>query len=116
MDESGKFGERKVHVVEMKVNDVELSDAVQHFLKHHKMMRKLVDTLVVIEAQRFRAAWHQVCRCFGVSARKQCYFVSILNERLGQIRNNPLGAAVKLWRNAFVERRYLGYPQKSSSP
>ncbi len=51
MDETRKFGERKVHVVDVEMNDVELIGALQHFFKHHKMMRKLIDDLMAIEPQ-----------------------------------------------------------------
>src|SRR5258706_7649145 len=96
------------------MNDIELIGALQNFLEHHKMMREMVAARVIIQPQRFLATRHQLCRCFGVTACKQCYLVPRSDQRLRQVRNHPLGASVKLRRNAFVQRCYLSYPQCSS--
>jgi hypothetical protein len=49
LDEARELGERKVHVVDMEMDEIELVGAVQDFLKHHKMMGEMIGTLVVIE-------------------------------------------------------------------
>src|SRR5258706_12587253 len=93
------------------MNDIELIGALQNFLEHHKMMREMVAARVIIQPQRFLATRHQLCRCFGVTACKQCYLVPRSDQRVRKVRNHRLGASVKLWRKGLVQRCDLSYSQ-----
>jgi hypothetical protein len=105
-----------MHVVDVKMNNVELIGAFENFLKHYKMMGKLILAFVVVQAEGFWAGWNQPrCRP-GIAARKQGDLVPSLDQRLGQIGDYTLGTAVELWGHALVKRCYLGYSQRSSSP
>ncbi len=114
MDKAGKLGQREVHVIDMKMNDVELVGALENFFKHHKMMGKLILAFVVVQAEGFWAGWNQPRCGLGIAASKQGDLMPSLDQRLGQIGDYPLCSAVELWGNALVKRCYLGYFQKSS--
>jgi hypothetical protein len=53
------------------------------------------------EAKRARPSRDKICACFRVPAGKQGYLVSKLDQFLNQPCDDPLGAAVKLGRDAF---------------
>src|SRR6267143_5554643 len=99
--------QREMKVVDMEMNDVELIEALKDLLQQEDMMGKGVDCLA--QSQRARRDWNQVCGCLGIAAGKKCDLFSLPHELFRQIRDNALRSAVTVWRDAFIERRYLSY-------
>src|SRR5215831_17887208 len=90
----------------MKVDDVECSGALRHPIEHYQMMRKGI-LASEIEPQ-CAIAWRPQRRLGPrVTARKQGDFMPLAYEFFGQIRDYPLGAAVKPRRTTFVQRGNL---------
>jgi hypothetical protein len=56
MPEPRHPGKRKMQVVAMEMNNVKLLGAVEHLFQHREMVRELVDALMPIQSERFRAA------------------------------------------------------------
>jgi len=48
MDDPRQLGQWEMHVINVKVNDVEMIGALQHFFQHYKMMGKLILAFVMI--------------------------------------------------------------------
>jgi len=57
-----------------------------------------------VEPERARRARDQLGRGFRVAAREERHIVPQPDELLGEIRDDPFRAAVKLGRHAFGER------------
>ena len=93
----------EMKIVDVKVNDVEFvaSNQFDDLVEHHKMMRELIDTPFV-ESQRPRAARNKPCICDRITASEQSDIVTLVNQLLGEIRNDALGTAIELWWDAFV--------------
>ena len=94
---------REMKIVDVKVNDVEFvaSNQFDDLVEHHKMMRELIDTPFV-ESQRSGTARNKPCICDRITASEQSDIVTLVNQLLGEIRNDALGTAIELWWDAFV--------------
>jgi hypothetical protein len=100
---------REVEVVDMEVNDIELPRHAAHALEQQDVMGELVDA-VIVETQRPRRDGHERRVRDGIAAGKERHVVALPNELVGQIRDDPFGAAVVPGRYAFVQRRDLCDP------
>ena len=92
----------------MRVDDVVLSgvSAERPFL-HKDIGRITIDHHVVVETKCTMAAGSEVRCSLGVPAREECDLVTLTNEFLRQVGDDPFGPAVQLRRDAFPERRQL---------
>src|SRR4030095_14534159 len=95
--------------------DVEIVGATAHLVQHHEMVGHMVLDRRV-EAQRHVGAPDQPVRRPRIAAGEQGYIVSLTDEFLGQIRNDPLGAAVQARRAALGARGDLGNLHRQSPP
>ncbi len=82
--DSGPAGERKVQVVDVEVNDVELGRPLKDFLEEQHVVRQRVHA-GAIEAQGPRRARHQTRGGHGVSAGEERDVVALRHELLGQV-------------------------------
>jgi hypothetical protein len=99
--------QRKVDVVDVEVDRVEFVRSCKQLFEHHQVVRGLVDATPV-ESQRPPAGRHQPRLRHRVATREQRHLVALVHQFLGEVRHDPLGAAVALRRHALVQRRDLG--------
>ena len=98
--------QRKLELVDMEVQNVEILGALADAIEHqHVVGNGIPDARV--EPQRLRHAGHEIGRRDRIAAREQCNLMAERHQLLGQVRDDPLGAAIKPWRNAFDQRRDL---------
>ena len=98
--------QREMELIDMEVQDVEvggpLPDAVEH---QHVIGNRIAHAGV--EAQSLRHAGHEFGGRDRIPAGKQRDVMAERHQFLGQVGDDPLGAAVKPWGNAFDQRRDL---------
>jgi hypothetical protein len=76
--------QRKMQVVDMKVQEVEIGGALPHFVQHQRMMRNWV-TDIRIEAQRTGSARNELGGGDGIPAGEKCYLMTLPDQLLSQI-------------------------------
>ena len=103
----------KMQDVGVKVNDVELVPALAHVLKHREVRGRLRLDRIGIEAQRRIAPRDEPGVRRRVRAREQRDVVPELDQRVREIRDDALRAAVALRGHRFRERRDLCNPQRT---
>jgi len=96
----------KMHVLDMKMDDVELCRALEDMFQHNKMVRHLVHA-ALIQAQRPPARRHEARIGFRVTTRKERHFVSLSHQFLGEIRDYAFCSPIILRRYALIKRRHL---------
>src|ERR1700740_3179654 len=101
--------EGEMEKIDVEMNDVECLGATRHLVQHHQMVGQRI-LAIVIEPQRLAAGTAQHPFCPGITAREQCDVMPFTNHLFSQIRNDPLRAAIKLWRAALVQWSYLRNP------
>jgi hypothetical protein len=92
----------EMDIVAVKVNHVELTYVSKDEFKHSHMMRENLAHLGIAP----ECPWthlHEPRSRLRVSARKQGYVMSEPYELLGEIGDDPFGAAVKGWRHGLVQ-------------
>ena len=89
--------------IRMKMDDVECFGAPRDAVQQHQVMRKRIFASG-IETQGAIAGGSQCRLGLRVAAGKQSDLMTLAYQLFGQIRDNPLGAAVKLRRTALVQR------------
>jgi len=67
------------------------------------------------QSESHRRAGRQVGRSLRIAAGEQGDMVPLPHKFFGEIRDNPLGSAVKLWRDALNQGRDLGYSHSGNS-
>ena len=93
-------------LVDMEVQDVEVVGALAHAIEHqHVIGDRIADAGV--EPERLGHAGHEIGRGDRIAAGKQRDVMAERHQFLGEIGDDPLGAAIKPWRNAFHQRRDL---------
>jgi hypothetical protein len=100
---AGPAAQRKMQVVDVKMQHVELVRGPKHLLEHPDMMRKRVNR-VGIEPERTLAHGLEPGRCHRIAAREQGDVVPLAHELFGQDMNDPLRAPVEVGRHALIER------------
>ena len=85
------------------MDNVECFGAPRHPVQHYQVMRKRIFASR-IETQCAIARGPQCRLGLRVAAGEQGDLMTLAYQLLGQIRDNPLGAAVKLRRTALVQR------------
>src|SRR5689334_19195763 len=93
--------------IDMHVDDVEFIRVSGNRLQ----LRCLGDHRVCPRTAEAKSLWPNGVKFgggLGISAGKQRYLVSQPYQLIDKPRYHPLGTAIKLGRNAFCERRYLG--------
>ena len=96
--EPGK--QRKMQEIRMKLDDVEFFRAPRDTVQHHEVMRERI-LASRIETQCAIAGGSQCRLRLRVAAGEQSDLMTLAYQLFGQIRDNPLGPAVKLRRTAF---------------
>jgi hypothetical protein len=81
--------------VGVEMQDVEAISQALDLFEHNRVVGNVVANIRV-EAQRFRAAWHQPCRGFRIPARKKRHVVALPDEFLSEVGHHALGAAIEL--------------------
>ena len=95
-----------MELVDMEVQNVEIVGALAHAIEHqHVIGNRIADAGV--EPQRLGHAGHEIGRRDRIAAREQRDLMAERHQFLGQVGDDPLGAAIKPWRNAFHQRRDL---------
>ena len=87
----------------MKMDDVEFFGAPRDAVQHHQVMRKRI-LASRIETQGAIARRSQCRLGLRVPTGKQSDLMTLTKQLFGQIRDDPLGAAVKLRRTPLVQR------------
>src|SRR6476620_8159016 len=109
--------ERKMQVIDMEMNDVELASALENTLQHDEMVGHLA-LVTFIQTQRPPARRHLPRIRLRISARKERHFVALSHQFLGEIRHHAFGSPVIFRRYAFIKRRHLcnSHTQTKPSP
>ena len=90
----------------MKVENVELIGSPAYPVEHPQVIDERVLDLAV-EPQGVIATRFQHRGRLRIAAREQRHLVSVPNQLVGDVGDDPLGATVEPRRTAFVERRNL---------
>jgi len=98
--------QRKMQVIDMKMNDVELGRALEESFQHDEVVRHLVLTML-IRSQRASARSHYVRFRHRISARKKRHIVALSHQLLCEIRYDAFCSPVIFRRYAFIKRRHL---------
>lgn len=98
---------RKMQIVRMKVDHVELCQVFSKLFKHHHVMSQRIPAIRT-GAEGCRTSWYQPRTRTGIAAGKESDRMSQANQFLGQPGDHALGSAVSSRRNTFVEGRNLG--------
>jgi len=96
----------KVQIIYMKMDEVKRRCLPKYLIEQHHAMRQLIHTLI-IQAQRARTGGYQARLGDRISTGKQSHLMSLADEFLRQIGNNPFSATVTLGWHAFEEGSYL---------
>src|SRR5271165_1747628 len=99
---------RKVEIVDMEVQNVELMGFLKNQFKQADVMRDRVNNRGRAQSQRALRCWNEPRAGYRIRAREKRNIVVCGNELLGQIRNNSFRATVMFWRHALVKRSNLG--------
>src|SRR5260370_20709973 len=104
--------ERKMQVIDMKMNDVELTRVLENTLQHDEMVGHLA-LVTFIQTQRPPARRHQPRIRLRISARKERHFVALSHQFFGGIRHHAFRSSIILRRHAFIKPRHLcnSHPQ-----
>ena len=87
----------------MEVNDIEARHVGEHQLHQPNVVGQRIPA-VRIAPEGVRASGDELRGGRRVSAREQRHLVPFRHQLLGEVGDDPLGAAVELWGNGFVER------------
>lgn len=104
--------ERKVQVINMKMNEVECFLALEDLFEKERVIDVGVDALAV-EAQGAGGNSDQLRLGDGVTAGEERDFMPGLDELLGEKGNHPFGSAVEARGDTLVKRCNLGDLQNS---
>jgi hypothetical protein len=96
----------KMHVIDMKMNDVEIGRARENMFEHGEVVGHLI-LAMLIQAQRPPAGRHQARIGFRITTRKQRHFVSLSHQFLREIRHHAFCSPVIFRRYALIKRRHL---------
>src|SRR5260370_20442400 len=107
--------ERKMQVIDMKMNDVELTRVLENTLQHDEMVGHLA-LVTFIQTQRPPARRHQPRIRLRISARKERHFVALSHQFFGEIRHHAFRSSIILRRHAFIKRRHLCNSHTQTSP
>ena len=76
-------GVRKMQIVGMKMNDIEIFSPAENVLDHQHMVRQRIHT-IRIQPQRPLAAFHQFRVRYRIAAGKQSDIMAEANQLFGQ--------------------------------
>jgi hypothetical protein len=107
-------GKRKMQIIRMKVDEVELFRLAKDLLHHQYMMREGIDRIGV-QPQRFLAGFHEVSVGYRIAARKQSDLVAQCHETFRKPGNNSFGPSIVSRRNTLIKWRNLGNPHPLGS-
>jgi hypothetical protein len=96
-------GQRKVHIIKVKVDDVELPGVPVNLFEQEQMMRAAIDARSA-QPQRPIAARHQPGAGGGIPAGEQRDLMPLLHKLFGQVGDDAFGPAIQLRRHAFTQR------------
>src|SRR5262245_53105237 len=91
-----------MHIVDVKMDEVELLSLSGDQLDKPDMVRKLLPTGRLLP-ERPGTARNQPGGGLRIAAGEQRDLVPLPDKLLGQVRDNPLCPAIELWRNALEE-------------
>lgn len=103
--------QRKMDVIAVKVNDVELAHVAKHEFQQSNMVGKHFAHLG-IAPESPGTGFHELRTRLRVSARKQGHFMAKPYEYLGKIRDDTFAAAVKRGWHGFIQWRNLSDSHK----
>ena len=106
--------ERQVQEVDMEVNDVELVGPLADPVEHRQMGGE-VRFEIRVQPKRALAAGHPGRPGARLGAREQGDVVTELDQRVGQIGNDPFRPAIEPGRDGFVEGSDLRDPHPCNS-
>src|SRR6185295_12578289 len=85
-------GQGEMHVVAVKMNQVELVTAAEYRLHHQKVVRQRIDTFS--EPEGVIRSGDQPGTGGGVTTRKESDIVTQVYQCLGEKRDHPFGPAI----------------------
>jgi hypothetical protein len=98
--------QREVKLIDMEMHDIKLGGHPPHFVEHeHVVWNGIAHGR--IKSERLLAPCNESCRGDGIAAGEQCHVMPLADKLLGEVEDDPLGPAVKAWRNAFHQGCYL---------
>ena len=95
-------------MAEVEMHDVEIGGAAPDFVQHRKMRGDRRLQRRGIEPQRLVADRHEPCVGDCVRTGKQGDIMPARHQPIGQVGDDPFGAAIKPWRNGFEQRGDVG--------
>ena len=98
--------QREMKLVDVEMQDVEIVGALAHAIEHQHVIGNGI-AHAGVEPQRLRHAGHEVGRRDRIAAGKQRHVMAERHQFFGQVGDDPLGAAIEPWGNAFDQRRDL---------
>ncbi len=98
--------QREMELIDMEMQDVEIAGLLAHAVEHqHVVGDRIADAGV--EPQRLGHAGDEVGGGDRIAAREQCDLMAEVHQLFSQVGDDPLGAAIKPWRDAFHQGRNL---------
>ena len=94
--------------VDVEMQDVELVAPLVQLVQHRQMGREIGLERAGIEPDRLIAHRHERGPGPRLGTRKQRHLVAELDQGVGEVGDDPFGAAVEAGRDGLVERRDLG--------
>ena len=92
--------QREMELIDMEMQDVEILGPPAHAIKHQHVIGNWI-AHAGVEPQRRGYAGHEIGCRDRIAARKQRHVMAEADQFFGQVGDDPLGAAVKSWGNAF---------------
>src|SRR5207253_2317696 len=95
--------------IDVEMKNIELGRTLSYVVEHRQMCRNIRFEHAGIETDGLIADGGEPCPGACVRASEQRNVVSQIDHRVGEVRDDPLGAAIQARWNGFVERRDVRY-------
>ena len=97
--------------VDVEVDDVELVPPPMQIAQHRQMRRQIGFESARVETNRLVAADHELCLGARFATREQGHVEPEIDQRVGQVSDDPLGTTIKSGRHGLVQGCHLRNPQ-----
>ena len=104
-----------MHQVDVEMQDVELVTSLVQLVQHREMGREIGVEGAGIEPDGLVAHRHERGPGPRLGTGKQRHLVAELDQGVGEMGDDPLGAAVESGRDGLVQRCDLGNPHQAPS-
>jgi hypothetical protein len=100
------YRQRKVHVVEVKMEEIKGMGLAKHLFEQHQVRRERIHACLV-QAQRARTGRYQPRLGDGIATSKQGDLMPLAHEFFREIRDHTFGATIPVRGHAFKQGRDL---------